>query len=264
MSKPRSYQTEAIIIRKTKLGEADRILTFYTPSLGKIQGVAKGVRRPKSKLAGHLELITHSLVSLARGRNLDTVTGSQTINGFFKIKNDLWLTSCALYAGELVNQFTAEDIENRSLFDLLLATLKRLEEGGNVELVLRYFEMQLLTGAGYRPELRNCVVCHHSLEPETNYFCLKTGGLACPGCAVSEPFSYPLSVNAQKVLRLFQDDSYATARRLRLRGELNREIEQTMADYFKYLLERDVKSAMWLRELRQQIDNLGPGTADQP
>ena len=79
MPKPRNYQTEAIIIKKTKLGEADRILTLYTPHLGKIQGVARGVRRPRSKLAGHLELLTHSQVSLARGRNLDTITGSQTI-----------------------------------------------------------------------------------------------------------------------------------------------------------------------------------------
>jgi len=73
MSKPRTYQTEAIIIKKTKLGEADRILTLYTPHLGKIQGFAKSLRRPKSKMAGHLELLTHSLVSLARGRNLDTI-----------------------------------------------------------------------------------------------------------------------------------------------------------------------------------------------
>jgi len=75
MPKPRTYQTEAIIIKKTKLGEADRILTFFTPDLGKIRAVAKGVRRPRSKMSGHLELLTHSLVSLARGRNLDTVTG---------------------------------------------------------------------------------------------------------------------------------------------------------------------------------------------
>ncbi|MCL0053004.1 DNA repair protein RecO [Dehalococcoidales bacterium] len=64
MPKPRTYQTEAIIIKKTKLGEADRILTLYTPHLGKIQVVAKGVRHPRSKMAGYLELLTHSLVSL--------------------------------------------------------------------------------------------------------------------------------------------------------------------------------------------------------
>ncbi|MDI6814588.1 MAG: DNA repair protein RecO, partial [Dehalococcoidales bacterium] len=91
MSKPRNYQTEAIIIKKIKLGEADRILTLYTPHLGKIRAVARGVRRPRSKLAGHLELLTHSLVSLARGRNLDTITGSQTINSFLPLKSDLQL-----------------------------------------------------------------------------------------------------------------------------------------------------------------------------
>ena len=82
MSSPRNYQTEAIIIKKTRLGEADSILTHYTPHLGKIQGFAKSLRKAKSKLAGHLELLTHSLVSLARGRNLDTIIGNQTINTF--------------------------------------------------------------------------------------------------------------------------------------------------------------------------------------
>ena len=135
MSQPRNYQTEAIIIKKTKLGEADRILTLYTPHLGKIQAVARGVRRPKSKMAGHLELLTHSLVSLARGRNLDTITGSQTINSFLPVKSDLWLTSCALYATELVNQFTAEHIEDHPLFQLLLETMERLCQPANKELV---------------------------------------------------------------------------------------------------------------------------------
>src|SRR5512136_3128624 len=102
MPKPRTYQTEAVIIKKTKLGEADRVLTLCTPDLGKIQAVAKGVRRPRSKLAGHLELLTHSLVSLARGRNLDTIIGSQTINSFLPLKTDLSLASRALYVTELV------------------------------------------------------------------------------------------------------------------------------------------------------------------
>jgi DNA repair protein RecO (recombination protein O) len=95
MSKPRTYQTEAIIIKKVKLGEADRILTVYTPQLGKIRAIAKGVRRPKSKMAGHLELLTHSLVSLARGRNLDTITGCQTINSFLPLKTNLERTASA-------------------------------------------------------------------------------------------------------------------------------------------------------------------------
>ena len=182
MPKPRTYQTEAIIIRKFKLGEADRILTLYTPHLGKIRAVAKGVRRPRSKMAGHLELLTHSLVSLARGRNLDRIIGSQTINSFLPVRNDLQLTSCALYACELVNQFTAEHVENRPLFQLLLEIMQQLCQPGDSQLMLRYFELHLLNEVGYRPQLQQCVICHQPLEPVINYFCSDAGGILCPDC----------------------------------------------------------------------------------
>ncbi len=252
MSRPRNYQTEAIIIKKTKLGEADRILTLYTPDLGKIQAVAKGVRRPRSKLAGHLELLTHSLVSLARGRNLDTITGSQTINSFLPLKSDLGLTSYALYATELVSQFTADHIENRPLFQLLLETMQQLCQAGDSELVLRYFELHLLNEVGYRPQLQQCVACHQSLKPITNSFCSSAGGMLCPDCRQSQPLTYPLSVNALKVLRLLQGNDYSTVRRLKMNRELSHELEAVIRDYLKYLLEREVKSAAWLDTLREQ------------
>src|SRR4030043_509085 len=168
MPDPREYKTEAIVIRKTKLGEADSSLTFFTPRPGKIQGFAKSLRKPKSKMAGHVELLSHSTVSFARGRNLDTITGAQTINAFLPLKSDLWLTSCGLYIAELVNQFTAEHQENYPLFQLTIETLQRLCEENNKELTLRYFELHLLESAGYRPQLRECVACHRELEPISN------------------------------------------------------------------------------------------------
>ena len=258
MSKPRNYQTEAIVIKKTKLGEADRILTLYTPHLGKIQAVARGVRRPRSKLAGHLELLTHSLVSLARGRNLDVITGSQTINSFLPLKSDLWLTSYALYVAELVNLFTVDDVENYLLFQLLLETLEQLCQTGNKQLVLRYFELQLLNEVGYRPQLQQCVSCRRLLEPTTNSFCPSSGGMLCLNCSPSQPTAYPLSVNAQKVLRLLQNSDYAMVNRLKIDAELSLELEKTMGGYLKYLLEREIKSAAWLDTLREQTREPSP------
>jgi len=258
MSKPRNYQTEAIIIKKTKLGEADRILTLYTPHLGKIQAVAKGVRRPRSKMAGHLELLTHSQVWLARGRNLDTITGSQTINSFLPLKSDLWLTSCALYAIELVDQFTADQIEDYPLFQLLLETMHRLCQAGDNELALRYFELHLLNEVGYRPQLQQCVSCHLPLEPVTNWFCPSAGGMLCSNCSLNQPLTYPLSVNALKVLRFFQGSDYDTVRKLKMNSELSQELEEVMRHYLKYLLEREVKSAVWLDSLRKQMKEVVP------
>ena len=250
MPSPRNYQTEAIIIKKTKLGEADCILTLYTPHLGKIQGFARSLRKTKSKMAGHLELLTHSMVVLARGRNLDTITGSQTITSFLPLKTNLELTSYALYVIELVNQFTAEHIENNALFQLVLETLERLCQSNDKELVLRSFEMHLLDRVGYRPQLQQCLSCRLALQPTTNSFCATVGGMLCPDCSRTQPMTSALSVNAQKVLRLLQGDDYGMVSRLKIDVELSGELEGVMRDYLRYLLEREVKSAAWLDTLK--------------
>jgi DNA repair protein RecO (recombination protein O) len=253
MPDPHEYQTEAVVIKKTKLGEADSILTFFTPRLGKIQGFAKSLRKPKSKMAGHLELLTHSAVSFSRGRgNIDTITGAQTINAFLPLKNDLWLTSCGLYVSELINQFTAEHQENYGLFQLMPETLNRLCEAENKELVLRYFELHLLESVGYRPQLKECVTCHRPLDPATNYFSPAAGGMLCVDCNLNQPFSYPLSVNAQKVLRLLQNEDFSTSTHVKIDTDLAHEMENVIGGYFKYLLEKEVKSAAWLDTLREQ------------
>jgi DNA repair protein RecO (recombination protein O) len=265
MTRPRNYQTEAVIIKKTRLGEADSILTMYTPDMGKIQGFAKSLRRPRSKMAGHLELLTHSKVSLARGRNLDTITGSQTISGFLPLKNDLWLASYGLYVIELVNQFTAEHDNNPSLFQLLLDTLHNLcREEIDKESVLCYFELHLLGEVGYRPQLQRCVVCKSPLQPVTNYFSPAAGGVLCPDCGMQQSLSQPLSVNALKALRFLQENNYETANRLKIDRELSSELQTVMRSHIKYLLERDVKSVDWLNTLRMQTRETDAGQQVEP
>ncbi len=249
-------------MKQTKLGEFDKIVTIYTPEYGKLRAVAKGACRPRSKLGGNVEPLTHSLLFLARGRNLDIVTESQTMNGFLALKSDLWRMACGLYLLELVDCFTAEGGENRPLFDLLLDILNRLSEPGSNETVLRYFELHLLQHLGYRPQLRRCVGCDSRLKAVVNFFSPGKGGLLCPDCnaeeagrdeqtkAIRSNLPLPLSVEALKVLRLWQRCDYATARRIRLHAELSRELERTLHDYIEYILQRELKSLTWLKELR--------------
>jgi len=253
MTAPRTYQTEAIIIKRIKLGEADRILTLYTPELGKLKAVAKGTRRPKSKLGGHVELLTHSRLMLARGRNLDIITQAQTVDNFLPIKDDLERISRGLYIAELVDSFTGEHIEDRQLFELLLETLKQLSQSKDCEPILRYFELHFLDHLGYRPQLQHCTDCNSSLKPDSNFFSSRLGGVLCSGCGFNEPMARPLSLNALKVLRLWQNCDFAAARRVRINRELAIELEQVMRDYIKYLLEKQLKSTAWLDRLKSEI-----------
>ena len=249
---PKVYKTEAIVLKQARLGEADEIVTLFTPNLGKLRAVARGARRPRSKLGGHLEPLTHSALMLAQGKNLDIITQAQAIDSFMALRQDLWRTACALYAAELVEQFTEEHAESYPTYRLLLETLGRLEKEASPELVLRYFELHLLDVLGYRPELQACLRCQTPLEPTANYFSASGGGVLCPGCSAAEPVVRPISVNALKVLRFLQANDFPTASRLRLEPELAIEVEGILREYIRYVLEREVKSVAFLDRLRRE------------
>jgi DNA repair protein RecO (recombination protein O) len=173
------------------------------------------------------------------------------------LKTDLWLTSYGLYITELVNQFTAEHVADERLFRLLLETLQNLCQTNNRELLLRYFEIHLLEECGYRPQIQECVTCHRTLEPTTNSFCASIGGTLCPECALNQPFARPISVNALKVLRFIQRNEYNAVGRLKIDNALSLELEDITRSYLKYLLEREVRSANWLDELKEQMKKMG-------
>jgi DNA repair protein RecO (recombination protein O) len=122
---------------------------------------------------------------------------------------------------------------------------------------LRYFEIHLLEECGYRPQIQECVTCHRTLEPTTNSFCASIGGTLCPECALNQPFARPISVNALKVLRFIQRNEYNAVGRLKIDNALSLELEDITRSYLKYLLEREVRSANWLDELKEQMKKMG-------
>lgn len=256
MAAPHTYQTRAIVIKQSKIGEADRIVTIYTPGLGKLTAIAKGACRPESKLGGNVTPLTYSSMMLAKGRNLDIITQSQTIDAFPPLKNDLWHMACALYTLELVDSSTLENSENGPLFDLLLNTLRWLCQSENDRTVVRYFELHLVQHLGYRPQLRRCVNCDSRLNPVINFFSYSQGGILCPRCNQKEPTCRPLSVDALKVLRLWQGCDYSTASRVKVGPKLSLELKQVMQGYIRHLLQGEVKSMTWLEELeKKSVDN---------
>lgn len=248
----RNYQTEAIVIKKTKFGEADRLLTLFTLEHGKIRAIAKGAMRPKSKLGGNVELLTHSLLMLARGRNLDIITQAQTLNNFISIRDNLDLISCGFYVAELIDTFTEEDVEDRPLFELLLNTLKDLAESKDGDRILRYFELRVLDHLGYRPQLFECANCGKDLLPETNYFSHVQGGALCRDCGYPDITANIMSVNALKVLRFWLQSDFATAARVKLNGELTKELTALLRENVRYVLEKELKSLDWLDELNSK------------
>jgi DNA repair protein RecO (recombination protein O) len=267
MRQQHSYSIEALILKRSDLGEADRILTLFTPGKGKFHAIAKGIRRPISKKAGHLELLSHSQLQLALGRNLDIVTQAEVRENFLDLRSDLWHMTCGLYLAELVDRFIEDHTQHPAVYSLLLEMLRGLEadalelqaarqkgdaptgqERMRSNLLLRYFEIHLLASIGYEPAFRKCAHCASELRPEENGFSPSLGGALCPQC--SRYWTRPLSMNALKVLRLLQRSTWKEVPPLRLDGAIQLEIEAVMHDLLRFHLERDLKAWSFLEMLR--------------
>jgi DNA repair protein RecO (recombination protein O) len=253
-ARERVYRTEAIVLRRTDFGEADRLLTAFTPNRGKLRLVAKGARKPSSRKSGHVELFSHGQFMVAVGRDLDIVTQAETLEPFLPLREDLLRTTYAYYVAELADAFTAERDENRPLFDLLKDAFGWLCAADDLLLVARYYELHLLGLAGYQPQLFVCGGCKRRLEPEVNYLSAADGSVFCRRCGYDRVGTTEISVNALKVLRFLQTREWETCRLLRLSPASHAEVERVMNGYITYHLERRLKSVDFIHRLRRQME----------
>lgn len=256
MSEPKTYKTEAIVLKHADIGEADRLLTLYTPNAGKIRAIARGVRKTKSKLGGHVEPLMRCSVVLSRGRTFEIISQAEILESFLSIRRDLLRTAQALYLADLTDAFTSEHTENYPVYRLLLDSIRLLERSPGRDILSRYFEIQIASQTGYSPQLYRCINCTSPLRPGKNYFTPSGGGILCPSCPRTEPVVQPISTEALKVLRLLHRGDYPTAARLRLSPSLAQELRHITQGYVRHLLERDLRSSDFIDHLRRE-DSLG-------
>ena len=252
------YKTEGIVLRHADSGEADRIITLFTPFRGKVRAVAKGARKPASKLAGHVEQFTCTSVLVARGRNLDLITQAQTVRSFIEVRENLRLVLYASYAVELVERSTEWESENKPLFNLLLRYLSYLATAQRLETGLRAFELEALEALGYRPQLDKCVACGRAMEKETKGFSSSAGGVLCPSCRGREGDQHDIYPSTLEALRFLQHGGLEAADRLQMAAVARKQAEALLAVYISDRLEHDIYSANVLRALRQQIAVVAP------
>lgn len=246
----RVLRLEAVVLRHSDWGEADRLLWLYTLELGKIRVVAKGVRKIHSRKAGHLEPFTRVSLLLARGRDILLVTQADTLDAFLSLREDLAGVTYASYVAELLDRFTYEEDENKALYCLLVDTLARLSNEADRDLVARFFELRLLDLVGFRPELFRCLGCEEEIRAQDQYFSAQQGGVLCPRCGERPQSAQPISMEALKYMRHFQRSTFPEAKRARLNPEIHIELEYIIQNYLTYLLEQRLNTPAFLRRLR--------------
>lgn len=246
----RIRKVEAIVISHADYGEADRFLVLFTREMGKVRALAKGVRKPHSRKAGHLEPFTCSTLMLARGASFWIVSQAESVNAFLPIHADLTRTVQAAYVLELAERFSSEDQENPQLYRLVRETLERIASEADAFYAIRFFEMRFLERVGYRPELFHCVQCREEIQAVDQYFSALQGGVLCPRCGPLVPAAEAIDLHTLKYLRHFQRSNYAESQRAVLSPSLRTNLEKFMQHYLTYLAERRLNSPRFLRQVR--------------
>jgi DNA repair protein RecO (recombination protein O) len=252
----RSYRTHAVVLRRRDFSDADRILTVYTPSIGKRVLIAKGIRKTTSRKAGHLELFAHISLLVSHARTWDIVTEVVTIESFRHLREDLESIGCTAYVAELVDSFTEEEDENQPLWDLLLLALREIDtistqdNQQRADVLLRWFELGILGVTGFQPELFHCIDCGKPLEPVTNFLLLAEGGVICPQCHSRHGDAEPVTADVLKVLRYLQSRPWSEVQALVVRPAIMQVVQNILHRYLLIILERHLKSTEFLRRLR--------------
>jgi len=249
---PHTLSVESVVLRHSNWGEADRLLVLFTREAGKLRAVAKGVRKMRSRKAGHLEPFTRVKLLLAHGRDFWIVTQAETVDAYLPLREDLLRTAYGSYVLELLDRFTYDEGENRSLYQLLLDTLSRVTNLPDPYIAVRYYEIRLLDLLGFRPELFHCVNCGNPIKAEDQFFSFLQGGVVCPPCTDHMHAARQVSMDALRFLRHLQRSSFSEAQRADPSPGVRAEMESLLNDYLTFLLERKLNSPEFLDEIRQK------------
>lgn len=199
-----SFVTDAINLKSYNLSEADKIMVMYSRDKGLIRGVAKGVKKPKSKLGARMDLLVANKLMLHKGRNLDTISQAEALNTFIKTRQNMDKIFYSMYITEVVNNFGVEDDPcSKEIFDLLYKSLERIaaaEDKIQVMIAVMKFQLKMMIVSGFSIELNKCLCCGEQAEEGSMYFSVKHGGIICPHCNAAYGLSDVMHYKLRKFL----------------------------------------------------------------
>jgi len=193
-------ETEAVVLRTHRLGEADKIVSVFTRQLGRLRAVAAGAQRPKSRYGGTLEPLSHIRMWLFERENRDLlrINSVELVESFFDMQKDYRVQVAAQYIAEVSERFLPEREANDRVFRLLVAVLRALKQSREVNRPLVYFDYWLLRLGGFLPEFTRCAACRNELGAQA-FYGPGVEGLLCAAC---RPLQGSTALNVESLLKL--------------------------------------------------------------
>ncbi|PJB99584.1 MAG: DNA repair protein RecO [Candidatus Nealsonbacteria bacterium CG_4_9_14_0_8_um_filter_35_12] len=239
------YRTQGFILKKKDLGEADRIFTIFTRDFGKLEILAKAIRKIGSKLRGGIELFYLSDIEFIQGKTHKTLTDTILIESFLNLRKDLKRLKIAFDISEMIDSLIRGEERDEKIWKLLLETFERLNKIylsiKECWLIYYYFLWNFLSILGYKPQLNFCSICQKKLVPQDLYFSFQEGGVICANCSKKLKEKKKISPEAVKILRLVFGKDFDFLKKLKVEKEQQKEIKEISESYLSHIKESQAK-----------------------
>jgi DNA repair protein RecO (recombination protein O) len=246
---------EGLVIRSIDYGEGNKIITLLTPTHGKQGVIVRGAKKLKSRYGSLAQLFTYGDYSYYKAGSLGTLNSGEIIESFRELREGLEGPAYAAYASELTDRAINDDEAAAYLFHQLKACQLALTGGKDPQVVLRVYEMQVASSAGYAPVLEECVSCGRQEGPFR--FSAITGGALCPLCKHRDPSALEIDDNVWKLLRLFSGLDLRRLGNITVRESSKRQLQIVLRKWLDTHLNLNLKSRNFLDQWEKYGDLLG-------
>jgi len=188
----KSYTTQAINLKNYPLNDNDSIVVMFSKEKGIISAVAKGAKKPKSKLGARIQMFIANSLLLFEGKNLDTISEAQSLNTFSKIRSDIDKLTCSMYISEIVNLFCSKqynkDENYEEIYNLIFNTYNSIANASSKEkvfLAVLKFQIKIMNILGWGLNFLTCAKCGELIEKDS-YYSSCNNNFVCEKCSETD------------------------------------------------------------------------------
>lgn len=238
-----TYPLTALVVRKTKLGETDSILTLLSRDGSQVRAVAKGLRKPGGRFGARLELYSEVELLLHTGRTLDVITEAQLVRSHASLRGDLDRNAAAAVVADLAEKVSVEGQPEERLYGLATTTLDVMEDASDeaLERLVVAFLVKVMAMHGYRPQVDACVICGGELGTSGN-FSVSAGGAICSSCATQDACATAFAPQGRAWLDVLLRSRMSEVARLEMPDDAVRDCFEVMRAFIGFHLPARLKA----------------------
>lgn len=242
-------QGEGVVLKTTPYGETNKIITLFTKEWGKIGVMARGAKKPNSKLASCTQVFTVGTFLIQLSRGLGTLHQGESIQSMRRLREDIYLTSFASYLVELTDKGIDERKPTLEIYDHLILSLQYLQEEYDPDIIKTIFEVKMLPVLGLKPILHHCANCQST--EGTFAFSVRENGFICHRCFEIDPYRIPISSATTRLLSQFARIKLEQIGSINVKEKTKAELDLVMDQYYETYTGLYLKSKGVLKQIKK-------------